>query len=35
MSWSDFPETADIETSSDDYARRFAGKIGAWFLHVA
>jgi len=27
-----FPETADIETSSDDYARRFAGSVGAWFL---
>jgi len=27
-----FPETADIETSSDDYARRFAGEIGSWFL---
>jgi ubiquinone/menaquinone biosynthesis C-methylase UbiE len=30
----DFPETADIETSSDDYASRFAGKTGAWFLKV-
>lgn len=29
-----FPETADIETSSDDYARRFAGPVGAWFLDV-
>src|SRR5512133_2956600 len=29
-----FPETADIETSSDDYARRFAGSVGAWFLKV-
>lgn len=29
-----FPETADIETSSDDYARRFAGEVGAWFLQV-
>lgn len=29
-----FPETADIETSSDDYATRFAGEIGAWFLQV-
>lgn len=27
-----FPETADVETSSDDYARRFAGEVGAWFL---
>jgi ubiquinone/menaquinone biosynthesis C-methylase UbiE len=29
-----FPETADIETSSDDYASRFAGEIGAWLLQV-
>jgi 2-polyprenyl-3-methyl-5-hydroxy-6-metoxy-1,4-benzoquinol methylase len=29
-----FPETPDIETSSDDYARRFAGEVGAWFLRV-
>ena len=29
-----FPETADIETSSDDYARRFSGKVGDWFLGV-
>ncbi len=29
-----FSETADIETSSEDYARRFAGAIGAWFLTV-
>ena len=27
-------ETADVETSSDDYARRFAGSIGAWFLNT-
>lgn len=27
-------ETADIETSSEDYARRFSGKVGAWFLDV-
>jgi 2-polyprenyl-3-methyl-5-hydroxy-6-metoxy-1,4-benzoquinol methylase len=27
-------ETADIETSSDDYARRFAGPVGAWMLSV-
>lgn len=27
-----FPETADIETASADYASRFAGKTGAWFL---
>lgn len=29
-----FPETADIETSSDDYATRFAGEVGAWFLKL-
>jgi 2-polyprenyl-3-methyl-5-hydroxy-6-metoxy-1,4-benzoquinol methylase len=29
-----FPETADIETSSDDYATRFAGPAGAWMLEV-
>lgn len=29
-----FPETADIETSSDDYARRFSGAVGAWFLDI-
>ncbi|NET56666.1 MAG: class I SAM-dependent methyltransferase [Symploca sp. SIO2E6] len=29
-----FPETADIETSSNDYASRFAGEIGTWFLQV-
>jgi 2-polyprenyl-3-methyl-5-hydroxy-6-metoxy-1,4-benzoquinol methylase len=27
-----FAETADIETSSEDYARRFAGAVGEWFL---
>lgn len=27
-----FPETADIETSNDDYATRFAGATGAWML---
>ena len=31
---SDFVETADIETSSDDYASRFSGTIGAWFLKI-
>ena len=31
---SHFPETADIETSSDGYAQRFAGAVGAWFLRV-
>lgn len=30
----DYPETADIETSSEDYARRFSGKVGSWFLKV-
>lgn len=29
-----YPETADIETSSDDYASRFAGSAGAWMLSV-
>lgn len=29
-----YPETADIETSSGEYARRFAGKVGEWFLRV-
>lgn len=27
-------EAPDVETSSDDYARRFTGVVGAWFLHV-
>lgn len=27
-------ETPDIETSSDDYATRFSGKVGEWFLRV-
>lgn len=27
-------ETPDIETSSDEYARRFSGRIGEWFLKV-
>lgn len=31
---SDFPETADIETSSEDYATRFTGAIGQWLLQV-
>lgn len=30
----DYPETADIETSSEDYARRFSGPVGRWFLDV-
>lgn len=29
-----FPETADIETASEDYAARFAGPSGAWMLQV-
>ena len=31
---SSFPETADIETSSDGYAARFAGPTGEWMLRV-
>lgn len=27
-----FLETPDVETASDDYATRFAGAVGAWFL---
>jgi hypothetical protein len=27
-------ENADIDTSSDDYARRFEGQVGTWFLEV-
>ena len=29
-----FPETADIETSSGDYAARFVGPTGAWMLGI-
>lgn len=29
-----FPEIADIETSSDEYASRFSGEVGEWFLKV-
>jgi 2-polyprenyl-3-methyl-5-hydroxy-6-metoxy-1,4-benzoquinol methylase len=29
-----FPETADIETSSEAYASRFSGPIGAWLLKI-
>ncbi|MCP5488035.1 MAG: class I SAM-dependent methyltransferase [Verrucomicrobia bacterium] len=29
-----YPETADIETSSDGYANRFAGPAGEWMLSV-
>jgi hypothetical protein len=34
ISSKDFPETADIETASEDYARRFSGKAGHWMLQV-
>jgi 2-polyprenyl-3-methyl-5-hydroxy-6-metoxy-1,4-benzoquinol methylase len=30
----DAPEDADIETSSEDYARRFSGSVGQWFLDL-
>ncbi len=30
----EFPETADIHSSSDEYAGRFAGKTGTWMLDV-
>ncbi len=29
-----YPETADIETSNDDYATRFTGVSGQWLLEV-
>lgn len=29
-----FPETADIHTSTDEYADRFKGAVGAWMLDV-
>lgn len=29
-----YPETPDIETSSEDYAKRFSGPVGEWFLSV-
>jgi ubiquinone/menaquinone biosynthesis C-methylase UbiE len=29
-----YPETADIETSSEAYASRFYGDVGKWFLKV-
>jgi ubiquinone/menaquinone biosynthesis C-methylase UbiE len=34
MSNPSFPETADIETSSDQYAKRFSGVAGEWMLEV-
>jgi hypothetical protein len=27
-------ETPDIHSSSDEYAERFSGKVGAWMLEV-
>jgi ubiquinone/menaquinone biosynthesis C-methylase UbiE len=29
-----FPDAPDVVTSSEDYARRFSGNAGAWFLGV-
>lgn len=29
-----YPETADIHTSSDEYAARFSGAVGEWMLSV-
>ena len=29
-----FPETGDIETSTDDYASRYAHRVGEWMLQV-
>ncbi|MEA5543192.1 class I SAM-dependent methyltransferase [Limnoraphis robusta Tam1] len=29
-----FPETADIETSSEGYASRFSGAVGTWMLNI-
>ena len=29
-----FPETADIETASEDYATRFSGEVGSYFLDL-
>ncbi len=31
---SDHSENADLETSSDDYASRFTGDVGRWFLEL-
>lgn len=30
----EFPETADVHTSSDEYAQRFSGSAGEWMLDV-
>lgn len=29
-----YPQAPDIETASDEYAKRFSGDVGAWFLQV-
>jgi 2-polyprenyl-3-methyl-5-hydroxy-6-metoxy-1,4-benzoquinol methylase len=34
MHASDYSETADIETSSDEYASRFSGEVGEYFLKI-
>ena len=34
LNQSNFPETADIETASDDYATRFSGAVGHYFLET-
>lgn len=34
MNGSSFLETADIETASDDYASRFEGEVGRFFLEI-
>jgi len=34
LPFGEFPETADVETSSEDYALRFSGAIGSWFLNA-
>lgn len=34
MHASGYSETADIETSSDDYANRFSGEVGEYFLKI-
>ena len=28
------PALPDVETASEDYARRFAGPVGEWFLRI-
>jgi SAM-dependent methyltransferase len=34
VAMADIRETPDVETSSDEYAGRFAGEVGQWFLDV-